>query len=113
MADGNISGTPISDGVISFIAEVSDEVGGTAEKQFDLTISPAFICGDINADTEINLSDILGLISFVYGDPPGSAPDPWQSGDVNNGDGNINLTDILYLIEYVYGTPPGPDPVCE
>jgi lamin tail-like protein/dockerin type I repeat protein len=69
-----------------------------------------YICGDVNADDVINLSDILDLISCVYVEPVGEpAPQPAGSGDVNN-DGSMNLTDILNLIAYVYVEPIG-DPV--
>ncbi|MBN2227000.1 MAG: VCBS repeat-containing protein [candidate division Zixibacteria bacterium] len=68
-------------------------------------------CGDANSDEAINLLDILFLIDFVYGDPPGVAPDPIEAGDAN-ADDNINLLDILYLIAFLYGSPPGPEPLC-
>lgn len=74
-------------------------------------VAPEFICGDVNADTDINLIDILYLIDYVYGTPAGPEPTPLQSGDVNS-DGNLNLLDILYLISYIYDEPPGPEPVC-
>ncbi len=70
-----------------------------------------FTCGDVNADGDINLIDILYVIDNIYGDPVGPAPDPPESGDVNS-DGDINLIDILYLISFIYDDPPGPDPVC-
>ena len=70
-----------------------------------------YICGDVNADEGVNLIDILYLIDYKYGTPPGPAPQPEESGDVNH-DGAINLIDILYLIDYKYGTPPGPGPDC-
>jgi len=71
-----------------------------------------FICGDVNADGYVNLLDILSLISYIYGDPPGPEPDPLDSGDVN-ADGDVNLLDILYLIEFIYCDPPGPEPQCQ
>jgi|GEM_PF-722020 outer membrane protein assembly factor BamB len=71
-----------------------------------------YICGDVNRDGSVNLIDILYLIDYKYGDPPGPAPDPFVSGDAD-ADGNINLIDILYLIDYKYGDPPGPEPICE
>ncbi len=70
-----------------------------------------YICGDVNADETVNLIDILYLIDYKYGTPPGPAPQPEEAGDVNN-DGSINLIDILYVIDYKYGTPPGPEPNC-
>ncbi len=71
----------------------------------------SFVCGDVNADTFINLVDILYLIDNLYGQPPGPVPNPPESGDVN-GDSFLNLIDILYLIDFLYGKPPGPNPLC-
>jgi len=70
-----------------------------------------FLCGDFSSDDAINLLDILFVINYLYGNPPGPAPEPIEAGDVND-DGAVNLLDILYLIDYLYGHPPGPDPVC-
>jgi len=74
--------------------------------------SSSYICGDANRDYNINLLDILYLIDYIYGSPPGPTPDPPESGDAN-GDDEINLLDILYLIDYIYGDPAGPPPICE
>ncbi|UCD16548.1 MAG: VCBS repeat-containing protein [Candidatus Zixiibacteriota bacterium] len=71
----------------------------------------AYVCGDANGDSDINLLDILYLIDHLYGVPLGPAPDPVDAGDAN-ADGNVNLLDILYLIDNLYGTPLGPDPLC-
>ncbi len=71
-----------------------------------------YICGDANNDEAVNLIDILYLIEYKYGDPPGPAPDPFEAGDAD-ADGSINLIDILYLIDYKYGDPAGPEPICE
>jgi len=70
-----------------------------------------YMCGDASGDGAVNLLDILFLIDFVYGDPPGLPPDPPEAGDPN-ADGDINLLDILYLIDYLYGSPTGPEPLC-
>lgn len=77
-------------------------------------ILQSYLCGDANGDSYVNLIDILCLIDFVYSDPPGSAPDPFDAGDVDgpSGHGQINLIDILYLVSYLYDFPPGPSPVC-
>ncbi len=70
-----------------------------------------FVCGDANWDGNVNLLDILYLISYLYNNPPGDPPMPYDAGNVNS-DGNINLLDILYLIQYLYDSPPGPEPNC-
>lgn len=68
-----------------------------------------YMCGDASGDSNVNLLDILYLISYKYDNPPGPPPDYPAAADVNM-DGNVNLLDILYLIAYLYGTPPGPEP---
>ncbi len=66
-------------------------------------------CGDVNADGDLNLLDVLFLIDHVYGTPSGPEPGDFAQGDVVT-DGLINLIDILYLIDYIYGVPTGPAP---
>jgi len=73
--------------------------------------SGEMVCGDANGDGYVNLLDILFLITYLYGAPPGPAPEPPEAGDAN-ADGSTNLLDILYLIDFLYGTPPGPVPLC-
>ena len=70
-----------------------------------------YVCGDANGDENVNLLDVLHVISYLYGSPKGPAPDPLESGDAN-ADENVNLLDVLYLIDYLYGSPLGPDPLC-
>jgi hypothetical protein len=65
------------------------------------------ICGDVNADSSINIKDITYLIKYKY--KGGEEPIPWESGDVNS-DGSINIKDITYLIKYKYKG--GPEPYC-
>jgi hypothetical protein len=80
----------------------------TAYKTLYLSTS---LCGDADGDSDRNLLDILFLISFIYDDPPGPAPERDGVGDVNS-DGAINLLDILDLISFIYDNPPGPEPEC-
>jgi hypothetical protein len=69
--------------------------------------------GDANADHDVNLLDILWLISYKYNNPPGPGS-PIGCNELLNADGNggIDLVDILWLIGYKYNLPPGPAPVC-
>jgi len=76
-------------------------------------IVETYRCGDVSRDEQVNLLDILILIDYIYGNPPGPAPVPISSGDVNGGDGSINLLDILYLIDFIYSYPSGPEPQCQ
>jgi hypothetical protein len=85
-------------------------VSGTADTLgYEVIEGYHFLNGDPTRDNVINLIDILYLIAYLYGTPPGPAPYPITAGDANC-DQTINLIDILYLISHLYGTPPGPEP---
>ena len=70
----------------------------------DLGISK-FMCGDCNANSEVDLGDVVYLINYLYKN--GVPPMPMQAGDVNL-DTVVELGDIVYLINYLYknGNPP-------
>jgi len=93
-------------GSISFTAQVVDITGSGDTYLFSLESIPAFICGDVNGDTDINIFDVTALIEFLYLDGP--APEPLESADVNN-DGELNIFDATYLISYLYLDGPAPD----
>jgi hypothetical protein len=67
---------------------------------------PPVVCGDVNADGNMNAADVVYLINYlsIYG----PAPDPLWVGDCNC-DGMINNVDVVYLINYLFigGPPPG------
>jgi hypothetical protein len=69
-----------------------------------LKIGP-YTCGDADANGVVNVSDIVWMINFVFGDGP--EPSPLQAGDVDC-NGSVNVSDIVYLINFVFGT--GQDP---
>jgi subtilisin family serine protease len=64
--------------------------------------------GNPDNNDDINLLDILYIISYKYDNGPEPIPHPLRADA--NGDGEINLMDILYIMSYLYDTPPGPPP---
>ncbi|MFH2034984.1 MAG: FG-GAP-like repeat-containing protein, partial [Candidatus Zixiibacteriota bacterium] len=68
----------------------------------------AFLCGNINGDSRLNILDITYLIAYLYKN--GDEPEPLVAADINDS-GNINILDITYLIAYLYKS--GPAPVCQ
>ena len=69
-----------------------------------IDIIPATIefgLGDVNADSTINILDIVALVNFILGQ--GSLDSP-ESGDVNQ-DGMVNILDIIFILNQIlYGT---------
>ncbi len=64
-------------------------------------------CGDSNGDMEVNVGDVVYLISFIFKDGP--TPFPFDLSDANC-DGSVNIGDAVYLINFIFGG--GPAPCC-
>jgi hypothetical protein len=65
----------------------------------------AFKCGDANTTGNVNIADIVYLVSYLF--KSGFPPAPLQSGDANS-DGVVNLADIVYLVSYLFKHGPQP-----
>ncbi len=61
--------------------------------------------GDVNSDEDLNLLDIMYLISYLYKD--GQAPASSEAADANF-DNTLNLMDCTYLINFFYKSGPPP-----
>jgi hypothetical protein len=59
-----------------------------------------YLCGDVDSDNQVNVTDIVFLINrvFMMGPPPSSR----ESGDVDC-NGRVGLSDVVYLIQFVFG----------
>jgi hypothetical protein len=67
---------------------------------------PSTSRGDVNADGEIDIADVMYLANYLF--IGGSAPDPMWAGDTNC-DGEVDVADVMYLINYLFigGSAPG------
>ncbi|UCD17398.1 MAG: putative Ig domain-containing protein [Candidatus Zixiibacteriota bacterium] len=108
---GIIAGRPTRIGSFNFSVRVTDAGDPALTDVQHLGISVSLTCGDASGDGEINLLDVLFLISYLYDVPPGPRPQPPETGDAN-ADGSIDLLDVLCLIDFLYGSPPGSEPQC-
>ena len=90
------SNAPASPDTLEVSFWVQDEEPGCAG---------AYICGDANSDTSVNVSDAVYIINYVFSG--GTAPNPIESCD-GNCDGSCNVSDAVYIINYVFsgGTNP-------
>jgi hypothetical protein len=69
----------------------------------------SFRYGDANGDGNINISDAVRLIAYIFSG--GAAPVPLLAGDANC-NGAINISDAVYLISYIFSGGPSPCDPC-
>jgi Peptidase C10 family/Dockerin type I domain len=72
----------------------------------DVEIVSGLICGDANSDKDVNVSDGVSIINYVF--ISGSlVPAPLCKADAN-GDETVNISDAVWIINYVFigGAPP-------
>lgn len=67
--------------------------------QLEVISEVQFICGDANNTGNVNVSDAVYIINYVFVNGP--EPDPLQSADVNC-DLDINVSDAVYIINFVF-----------
>jgi hypothetical protein len=58
-----------------------------------------YLCGDANYDANINVSDAVYVIYYIFGS--GDQPIPYAAGDVNC-DEMVNVSDAVWIINYVF-----------
>jgi len=91
-------------------ADLLDNIDQANQWLYDHVTDPCFICGDADGDGEINISDPVFLIEYIFkGGPP---PVPEAAGNVNC-DGDINIGDVVYLINYIFKGGPPPCDGCK
>ncbi len=71
---------------------------------------PPYLCGDPNGSNNVNISDAVFLISYIFSGGP--APNPLVSGDANCS-GSVNISDVVYLIAYIFSGGPVPCAGCK
>ncbi len=107
-SNGNLSGTPVSAGLINFTARVEDEVGASHETLIALQVSIPFICGDMDhSESPPDISDVTFYVDYMFG---GGPPPPIERAADVNSSGELDISDLTYMVEYLFNS--GPAPVC-
>ena len=106
--DDNFNADPLFCGLGSndyYVADISqcadgNAFCGTQIGVFGVNCTDVYLCGDVNGDGLVDITDAVFLINFVFilGSP---APDPMESGNVNC-DSVVDISDAVYLINYVF-----------
>lgn len=100
----SLAGTSCDTNVtFAFNVAVADQASSA---QADLNVI-VYICGDVNSDNIVNISDAVNLIGIVFGGA--TLPALTEQGDANC-DGIFNISDAVYLISYIFG---GGAPPCD
>jgi hypothetical protein len=68
-----------------------------------------FLCGDVDQDDIVNISDAVFLIAYIFGGGPPAEPE--ESGDVDC-NGLVNISDAVFLIGYIFSGGPEPCSDC-
>lgn len=75
-------------------------------KNFEIeSNSTAYICGDPDRNSQVDITDAVYLINYIFGGGP--SPFPFLSGDADNNN-QVDITDAVYLINYIFGDGPAP-----
>jgi hypothetical protein len=105
------SGTRLEFGKHTITCRGRDAAGNEAMCSFEVEVilgGTAFIRGDVNVDSNIDIADPISLVAHLF--LGGPAPKCLDSADVDN-NGSVNLTDIIYELNYIFmGTQRPPDP---
>ncbi len=68
----------------------------------------AFLRGDANGDDNVNVSDMIFILRYLF--PDGPPPVCGDAADVND-DGALNLSDSVFGLAWLFsGGPPPPPP---
>ncbi len=76
---------------------------------FVTKLKPEFQCGDIDANEEIVLTDIVYFINYIFSNGP--QPNPIVAADIDCS-GKVTVSDVVYLIKYVFSGGPAPCAAC-
>lgn len=70
------------------------------------------IRGNTNNDPadEIDISDLVFLVNYMFASPIGHAPPCFEEADVDGSTG-LDIADLVFLVAYMFGDPPGPAPL--
>ena len=103
---GVLSGTPTVEDTIVFTTHAQDQVGAYDELEFTLVVELGYVFGDANFSGEVDIDDVVYLISYLFSSGP--EPIPLETGDVNCS-GFIDIDDVVFLIDYLFAGGPAPE----
>jgi nitrous oxidase accessory protein NosD len=95
------------------IGDTPHPIPGNGETDdYPLMYPRSLICGDADMSGQIDIDDIVRMISIVFPEGVFDPPEFECLFDVN-GSGQYDIDDVVYLISYIFGPgPPPPEDCC-
>jgi len=80
-----------------------DAVDNIIQSSEDPLPCPCYICGDVNGDGKVDISDAVYCILYLFksGRQPHCGPYPYAFCSDATGDGEVTISDVVYLINYL------------
>ena len=110
---GTLEGTLTWASDYTFKVEVVDSDSPARTDTMTVTVivsDPPYICGDVNSDSVIDVSDAVYIINYAFSGGP--EPEPIESGDVNCDD-IVDVSDAVYVVNYAFSSGPAPCSECK
>ena len=109
----DLNGTLFAASFTNFVTRINS--AGSELKRYAVGNGPYHVAvdirpGDANGDFEVDLSDLLYMVNYLF---QGGEPPVWPHWQGNvNGDYDQDLSDLIYLVSYLFmsGTRPTPGP---
>ncbi len=76
----------------------------------DVCESTGFACGDIDGTGDVNISDAVYMVNYIFA--AGPAPLDERGGDIDCS-GDVNISDAVYLVNYIFAGGPAPCAACK
>jgi hypothetical protein len=93
------------------VGAIGNDAGGSnAGRAYVYSCTVAYLCGDVNSDAEVSVSDVVYLINYLFKGGPVPQCAPMISCADANGDESVTVSDAVYLINYLFKG--GPIPMC-
>ncbi|MFA6908882.1 MAG: Ig-like domain-containing protein [Patescibacteria group bacterium] len=105
-----LDSSTVSAGAHTIQAKAYDRAGNvTTSVSHGVTIfhSATFVCGDVDGNAIVTISDIVSLINYIFNGT--FISDPLAASDVD-GNGLVTISDAVYLIQFIFSG--GPAPAC-
>jgi outer membrane protein assembly factor BamB len=70
-----------------------------------LVTEPQYLCGDADSSGDVDIDDVVFLITYIFASGP--PPEPLAAGDADCS-GFVDIDDVVYLINYIFASGPAP-----